>query len=82
MRSNVWSNERFGSVSCPYSCTTVVPNLSDTGAYRLKSETVLTNPLNEQLDLEIKFIDEFESDPAGDSKKNDARFISSLVYSF
>ena len=61
---------------------TVWPTLSDLGQYRLRSETALTNPLTEALDLRLTFIDEFESDPAGDTKKNDARLISSLVYSF
>ena len=61
---------------------TVWPNLSDTGAYRLRAETVLTNPIAAGLSLEVKFIDEFDSDPAGATKKNDARVISSLVYDF
>ena len=60
----------------------VLPNVSDIGKYRLRTETALTNPVGDKLALRISFIDEFDSDPAGETKKNDARLISSVVYGF
>ena len=58
------------------------PNLSETGEFRLRAETALTNPLAGGLALRVSFIDEFQSDPAAAAKKNDARLISSVVYAF
>ena len=60
----------------------VLPNVSDIGEYRLRAETALTNPVTDKLALRISFIDKFDSDPAGETKKNDARLISSIVYDF
>ena len=61
---------------------TLYPSLKETGEYRLRSETALTSPLADNLDLKVSLIDDFDSDPKGDSKKNDYRFISALEYSF
>ncbi|KPK97119.1 MAG: hypothetical protein AMJ95_10755 [Omnitrophica WOR_2 bacterium SM23_72] len=58
------------------------PSLKETGEYRMHSETALINPINEKLSLRLSFIDDYNSDAAGDTKKNDTRFISSLAYSF
>ena len=60
----------------------VYPSLSDSGEYRLRSETTLTNPLNDKLAVNFSFVDEYNSDPPEDTKSNDMRFISSLSYSF
>jgi len=57
-------------------------SLEDTGKYRLHSETVLTNPINDHLSWKISFIDDLNSDPTGSAKKNDYRLISSLDYAF
>lgn len=56
--------------------------LSDTGEYRLHSETAFINPINDKFSLRFSFIDDYNSHPARDTKKNDTRFISSLNYSF
>ena len=61
---------------------TLYPSLTENGEYRLKSETVFKAPLVKNLDLEFKFIDEYNSMPGGTSKKNDMRMISGLAYSF
>ncbi len=59
------------------------PALDDIGAYyRLRSETAFTLALNKALALRLSLIDYYNSDPPDDTKKNDLRFISSLVYSF
>jgi len=60
----------------------VWPNLGDVGEYRLRAETVLTNPLDRGLALRLSFVDEFQSDPAEGARRNDARLISSLVWTF
>ena len=49
--------------------------------YRLRAETRFTNPLSDKMSLRVSFIDEFDSDPAGDTKKNDTQTMLSLVYS-
>lgn len=58
------------------------PSLSDAGEYRLHSETIFINPINEKLSLQFSLIDDYNSNPVKDTKNNDTRFISSLVYSF
>ena len=58
------------------------PSLGDTGEFRLRSETVFENPIDDKLSLRFSLVDDYNSDPAKNSKKNDVRFISSLVYSF
>ncbi|MFH2137555.1 MAG: DUF481 domain-containing protein [Candidatus Omnitrophota bacterium] len=58
------------------------PNLDEGDQYRMRAETRFTNPLSEEMSLRCSFIDEYNSDPAGDSKKNDTRLVTSLVYSF
>lgn len=58
------------------------PSLKNTGEYRLRSESALTNPINDKMSLKFSLIDDYNSTPASDIKKNDWRLISSLVYSF
>ncbi|MFC1624386.1 YdiY family protein [Candidatus Omnitrophota bacterium] len=58
------------------------PSLGDTGEFRLHSETVFENPIDDRLSLRFSLVDDYNSDPAKNSKKNDVRFISSLAYSF
>jgi putative salt-induced outer membrane protein YdiY len=54
----------------------------DMGQYRLHSETVFTSPLNENLSLSLKLIDDYDSSPSSNAKKNDFRLIYSLDFSF
>jgi len=58
------------------------PTVDDFSDFRLHSETVLTNPLNDKLSLDVSLIDDYDSEPAGDTKKNDLKLITSLTYSF
>lgn len=62
--------------------TTVHPLGFRFGEFRLKSETALTNPLSDRLSLRLSLVDEFNSDPTGEAKRNDLRLTSSLVYAF
>ncbi|MBU1928932.1 MAG: DUF481 domain-containing protein [Candidatus Omnitrophota bacterium] len=58
------------------------PSLTESGEYRFYSETAFINPINEKLSLRFSFIDDYNSKSTKDTKKNDARLISSLSYSF
>ncbi|MBU4311529.1 MAG: DUF481 domain-containing protein [Candidatus Omnitrophica bacterium] len=58
------------------------PSLTESGEYRLHSETAFISPINKKLSLCFSFIDDYNSNPCKDTKKNDTRFISSLSYSF
>ncbi len=58
------------------------PTVDDFEDYRINSRTVFSTELKEGLSLELSLTDEYVSEPVGDAKKNDMRFISSLVYSF
>lgn len=61
---------------------TLYPSLKEGGEFRMHSETALINPLNDELSLRFSLIDDYDSDPSRGIKKNDMRFISSLIYSF
>lgn len=54
----------------------------DAGAVRLKVETVFTNPIRDGLSLRMRFVDEFNSDPAGSAERNDVRLSSELAWDF
>ncbi len=58
------------------------PSLSHGGEYRLHSETSLITPINKQLALRFSIVDDYNSSPDAQAKKNDYRFISALSYSF
>ncbi|NQU73825.1 MAG: DUF481 domain-containing protein [Candidatus Omnitrophica bacterium] len=60
----------------------IYPSLSDAGDYRLHSETTLTNPISTNSSLRLSLIDDYNSKPSSDAKKNDIRMISSIVYAF
>lgn len=59
----------------------VIPSLEGNGT-RIKSETVFTNPLKENLDLNVKFIVEHDTKPSAGIKKTDTRFVTGIKYSF
>jgi len=61
---------------------TLYPSLTDTGDYRLHSETTLENPLSDKLSVNFTLINDYNSDPPENARTNDTRFISSLSYSF
>ena len=58
------------------------PAFEDFNLYRFHSETVLSVALNSKLSLKISLINDYNSNPPTDIKKNDLRLISSLSYSF
>jgi len=58
------------------------PALSDSGAYRIHSETALTVSINKSLALRLSLLDDYNSEPPADTEKNDLTLMSSLVYSF
>jgi putative salt-induced outer membrane protein YdiY len=61
---------------------TLYPSLADWNAYRLHSETTFINPINDKLSLRFSLIDDYNSNPPEETRKNDIRFMSSLGYSF
>ncbi len=55
----------------------------DFGTFRLVSNTSLTTPLSESLDLRISLVDEYDNDPeVAGVKKNDLTFRTTLVFRF
>jgi putative salt-induced outer membrane protein YdiY len=62
---------------------TLRPQLGDeAGEFRLKSETVLSNPVTEKVALKLRLIDEYDSNPAGTAEENDIRLTSELAWDF
>ena len=61
---------------------TLYPSLSNMGELRLHSETKLTNPIDDKLSLSLSLIDDYNTNPPQDTKKNDIQIISALTYSF
>jgi len=60
----------------------VYPALTDSGSYRVHSESAFTLSINDKLGLRLSLIDDYSSEPPLDIKKNDLTLMSSLVYSF
>lgn len=58
------------------------PLVDDFSQYRLRAETNLTIAMNKRLSICLSLVDDYNSDPPKDTKKNDLRVISSVVYSF
>jgi len=58
------------------------PTFEDYNDYRLRSDTSLDVALNKKLSLRLSLIDDYNSTPPKDTKKNDLRLISSLIYTF
>lgn len=58
------------------------PSLGDAGEFRLHSETIFKNPIDDKFSLSISLVDDYDSEPANNARKNDVRFMSSLAYSF
>jgi hypothetical protein len=58
------------------------PYLTDLGEYRFRSETSLKIPLYAGMFFRSGLVDEYQSNPGGDTLKNDIRLESSLAYSF
>lgn len=60
---------------------TVYPSLSDIEHYRVRSETSVINPLNENWDFKVQFIYDFDSIPET-AKKTQLMWITALDYRF
>ena len=60
----------------------IYPSVENGGDFRFHSETVFENPIDDKLSLRISVVDDYDSDPSANTKKNDARIITSLTYSF
>jgi putative salt-induced outer membrane protein YdiY len=62
---------------------TVFPSVTDIGSVRVVSDTSLTTPLSQKLDLRISVHDEYDNAPeVSGVDKNDLTFRTTLVYSF
>jgi len=61
---------------------TVYPGLESDAGVVLRSESVFTNPLSESLNLELKYIVDYNSEPAADKKKTDTQFVAGIKYEF
>jgi len=58
---------------------TVYPSLSDTGEYRLTSESNFTTPIGKRLDLRLAIVDRYDSNPPAGVTENDLQVTLSLV---
>lgn len=58
------------------------PYLTELGEYRLRSETSLKIPLYTGLSFRTGLVEEYQSNPGGNTLKNDIRLESSLAYTF
>lgn len=61
---------------------TVYPGLKSDSGVLVRSETAFTNSLTTNLDLELKYILDYNSQPAADKKKTDTQIIAGLKYKF
>jgi putative salt-induced outer membrane protein YdiY len=61
---------------------TVYPGLKSDSGVTVRSETVFSNPLQANLDLEIKYIIDYNSEPAAGMKKTDTQTIVGIKYKF
>jgi len=60
---------------------TVYPGLKADSGVLVRSETAFINPLQANLDLEIKYILDYNSEPAG-KKKTDTQIVAGIKYTF
>jgi len=61
---------------------TVSPGLESGAGVLLHSESVFTNPINDKFDLKLKYIVDYDSEPAEDATKTDTQFVAGLSYKF
>ncbi len=61
---------------------TIYPSLKSDSGVLLRSESVFTNPLSKNMDLQLKYILDYNSEPAAGKKKSDGQFIAGLKYKF
>lgn len=61
---------------------TIIPALESGEGFRIKSETELTNPISESMDLSVKYVLDYDSEPSDGKKKTDSRIVTGVKYSF
>ena len=61
---------------------TTYPSFKSDSGVLLRSETAFTNPLSKNMDLELKYIMDYNSQPAAGKKKTDGQFVAGLKYKF
>ncbi len=61
---------------------TLSPGLEAGAGFLMRSETAFTNPVSEAMDLEVKYIVDYDSEPATDKKRTDTQFIVGMKYRF
>jgi putative salt-induced outer membrane protein YdiY len=62
---------------------TIYPSMTDLGAFKIVSDTSLTTPLSERLDLRLSIHDEYDNDPeVAGVKKNDLTVRATFIYRF
>lgn len=58
------------------------PTLEDSADYRFLSVTKLSNPITDNLSLNVTLDNEYDSSPTGGAEKHDVRLSTSLGYTF
>lgn len=61
---------------------TVYPALKSGAATTVRSETVFSNPLSQAMDMELKYILDYNTEPAAGKKKTDTQIVAGLKYKF
>ncbi len=61
---------------------TVYPGLESGSGLLVHSESAFTNPLRSNLDLELKYVVDYNSESAANTKKTDTQFIAGLKYKY
>lgn len=61
---------------------TLIPGLESGSGFRVKSETAFTNPLNERMDLEIKYVVDYDSEAAPGKTSTDKQILAGIKYKF
>jgi len=59
-----------------------LPNISESGEYRVISESVFTTPISEMLDLRLTILDQYNSDPLPGVEKNDLKVVLAIAIRF
>jgi len=60
----------------------VIPGLESGAGYRVKSESTFSNPLQDNLDLEIKYLVDYDSEPAVGKSSTDKQLVAGVKYKF
>ena len=61
---------------------TVIPGLEKKSGVRIRSTTTFSNPLRYNLDFEIKYIVDYDSEPAVDKTSTDKQLVAGIKYKF